>query len=92
MVVHHLYGELENQACDSPPCECGGGRVCFDLVTRDGASENRTSFRINNNNLTIPLVAGDCVEMVAPLGRFNGTLQFDIDNFSWQRWFGNSEG
>lgn len=82
--LHQLHGELVSGATG-----CGGSSVCFDFETRDGDTSVVSMLRVNNNNLTPPLIEGDCVQVNAPLTEFNGDAQFNIGNFAWHRWYGN---
>jgi len=81
--VHHLYGELTDAGA-----ACGPS-TCFAFKT-GGASGTTTSLRIRNDLLSVPLVKGDCIEVVMPADQFSGAITFDVSEFDWQRWYGNS--
>jgi hypothetical protein len=82
--VHHIYGELTDAGTS-----CGGSSTCF-TFRHGGASGPTNSLRIQNGNLTIPLVQGDCIEVVMPADQFDGAISLDVTDFKWHRWYGNS--
>lgn len=82
--VHHLYGELVSagEGCQDP-------NYCFDLETVDGETSTINTLRINQEPLQTPLIQGDCVEIIAPMGIFSEAPQFNVGNYEWHRWYGN---
>lgn len=79
--MHNLFSELTGGA----PC---GPATCFELY--HGAGETQSvPFRIRNDDLSIPLVEGDCIEVYAPLTLYDGLPRIDVTNFDWFRWYGN---
>ena len=85
--VHHLHGELISDDGD-----CGPSR-CFTFQhTDDGTNTATETFRVKNSTLSIPLVVGDCIEVVMPLGYYTPNDQLDVVNYDWFRWYGNSGG
>ena len=66
----HAYGQVVTD-----PAACGSYE-CMDLDL-DGQT---VDFRIKPEK---GVVKGDCLDVVAPVGVFNGGVQFNIDNFDW---------
>jgi len=82
--VHHLYGELTDAGTG-----CGGSSTCFTFKHGTGGAQT-ASLRIQNGNLTIPLVKGDCIAVYMPADQHQGGLSFDVTDFAWFKWYGNS--
>ena len=54
---------------------CGGSASCYSLAGADDGAASTMTLRVSNS---VPMAAGACVELIAPLGEFSDSPQFNI--------------
>jgi hypothetical protein len=74
--VVYTYGRIT-----TVPAACGGSSVCATWLLPTG---QEVDFRIGEQK---GVVQGDCIQVVSPVGTFDGDVQFDINDFDWVEFF-----
>ena len=71
--LHHniaVVGELVR--LDGP---CGGSATCYFLAGNEQDPDSTVTFRVSNS---LPMSVGACVQLIAPLGEFSNSPQFNL--------------